>query len=535
MVVIKDSIDTLNKNIGNNYVSRLYEFSSVIGYTIEKSEDELKIEFNPDRPDLYSFYALKASMKIFYDSNFIIKSPLTSNDIKLEVEPAVLDERPYVLSFTAEGGPLGNYYEHIISYQERLHETIGKSRKKVAIGIHDLDKIKPPFKFSIADAKKLEFTTYDGYSGTAEKILHNHPKGIEFSKLIKSKKLVPVITDNENNVLSMPPVINGIKSRISRDTSNLFFDITGTDYNAVRSAFYLFAYEMSYLGYKVSTSEKSSKTLSYDFREIDMVEKEVARLIGVTGIDIIPLLRKMGFRCEITAAGFRVNVPGNRIDVMGPVDIIEDIAKAYGYDNIAEKKLKMVNTGQPYHIYADIDIINDILISLNYQEIKTFVLNSIDYYAGISYNGKISISNPKSMDYSVMRDRLYPGMLNFLRINKRRGMPVKIFEIGDVINNGVQETHLCLIYNNSKASYSDIYSMLQYFLKRSMDTVPVINRAAYPEIIYGRGGNIMVNGVYTGIIGEMAPEILKKFEIQNPLSFFEINLGQLLSGVPRHA
>ncbi len=531
MVVIKDSKNNIINSIGGNYYDRLYDYSKIIGYSIDE-DNELKIEFNPDRPDLYSFFALKDSMKIFYDNNYRIKGILNNSNIAIIPDKHILKERPYLLSFIAEGKNIGNNFQHIINYQERLHDIIGKNRKKVSIGIHDLDNIKPPFKYTMAKAKNLDFTTYDGYTGSAYDILNRHEKGNEYKNLIKSVDSVPVIFDSENDVMSMPPIVNGIKSKVTVNTSRFFFDITGTDFNAVRSAFYLFAYEMSYIGYKISicnSGNNLSNIMEYDFREIYIKEKEIKDLIGLVPGDIVTLLRKMGYRCEISDYGYKINVPGNRIDVMGPVDIIEDVAKAYGYDNIKEKKLKIYNTGKPDKKNDSINIIRNILTSINYQEVRTFVLNSNEFYNGLNYSGETYIENPKSMDYSVIRDRLYAGMLNFIKINKRNGLPVKIFEIGDIIKNGNQYTDLCIIYNNSKAVYSDIYQILNYLNSRSIDKAITIKEKNHEEIIDGRGGDITVDSNTIGIIGEMKPQILSNFEIPAPLSFIEINLDKFFS------
>ncbi len=532
MVVIKDSKNNVADNIGNTYYNKLYDYSKIIGYSVEE-DNELKIEFNPDRPDLFSFFALKESMKIFYDNNYRIKGILNSSNIKIIPDRSILRERPYLLSFTAEGKPIGNNLQHIIDYQERLHDIIGKNRKKVSIGIHDLDNIKPPFRYTMAEAKALKFTTYDSYTGNAYDILNKHEKGREYKDLIKSGNKVPVIFDSENDVMSMPPVINGIKSKVTDSTSKFFFDITGTDFNAVRSAFYLFAYEMSYTGYKISVCDSGSNedynVRNYDFREIYINEKEIKSLMGTVPDDVVTLLRKMGYRCEISDYGYRINVPGNRIDVMGPVDIIEDVAKAYGYDNINEKKLKIYNAGKPDKKNDNISVIRDILTSVNYQEIRTFVLTSNEFYNRLNYSGEVSLENPKSMDYSMIRDRLYPGMLNFIRINKRNGLPVKIFEIGDVIKSGKQHTDLCIIYNNTKAVYSDIYQVLNYLNTRSINKKITVMEKKHDEIIEGRGGNINIGDDTVGFIGEMSPDILSNFEIMAPISFLEINLDKFLS------
>jgi phenylalanyl-tRNA synthetase beta chain len=529
MVVIKGNKENLINDIGNNYFLKLQDFAGIIGYSMEEDENEVKIEFNPDRPDLFSFYALKCNMRIFYDGDYRIKPLLGRTEQILRSDSLVKSERPYVMSFIAYGKPLGNYYDHIIDYQEKLHENIGKSRKKMAIGIHDLDKVGPPFIFTMRGLDDIEFTTYDNFHGTAREIVEKHEKGMQFGNLLISKNMAPIILDSKGDVMSMPPIINGSKSRISKSTSKLFFDITGTDYNAVLSALYLLAYEMTYIGYEVSVPEISEAVKNYDWREIDLTHNEIKKLMGVEPGDIAVLLRKMGYRCEIRPEGYRVNVPGNRIDVMGPVDIIEDIAKAYGYDNIVGKRLNTPNTGNPNRFNEYWNVVKDILISINYQEVRTFVLNSSEFYKDTGYSGNVVISNPKSLDYSVIRDKLYPGLLGLLNINKRRKLPVKIFEVGQVVVHGNQENHLCVFYNNSSASYSDIYGVLEYFLNRTIKQEFNAQKADYKEIIQGRGGNIVVDNSLIGIIGEMNPILLRDFGIQNPVAFFEINLDKLFA------
>jgi phenylalanyl-tRNA synthetase beta chain len=531
MVVIREKKQDLIRDIGNNYFSKLHDFAGVIGYSVEEDDDEFKLEFNPDRPDLFSFYALKSAMKTFYDGNYPIKPIFQRIEPMLGIDESLKNERPFALSFTATGRPLGKYYSHIIDYQERLHDTAGKSRRKMAIGIHDLDRIKPPFRLTMVNRKKIAFTTYDNFHGTAEEILQNHDKGKQYGDLILSKDSVPVIFDGDGDILSMPPIINGIKSRISENTSRLFFDITGTDYNAVLHALYLFAYEMSYIGYTVSIPEISGHGHKYDWREISLSHGEIKKLMGIEPDGTVILLRKMGYRCEVSSGGYTVRVPGNRIDVMGPVDLIEDIAKAYGYDRINEKSLVTSGTGHPY-IYNEYSAkIRDIMISLNYQEVKTFVLNSADFYRHTIYSGDVSIENPKSLDYSMIRDKLFPGILSLLSINRRRKLPVKIFEIGDVIVSGNQENHLCVLFNNSRASYSDIYQVMEYLLSRTSGNRFNVEPAEFTEILPGRGGRIIIGGASTGIIGEMNPALFGDFGIQNPVAFMEIDLDTLFSQI----
>ena len=156
------------------------------------------------------------------------------------------------------------------------------------------------------------------------------------------------------------------------------------------------------------------------------------------------------------------------------------------------------------------------MISINYQEVKTFVVNSKSFYDNLNYSGSVSIQNPKSLDYSVIRDSLLPGMLDLIRINKRRKLPIKIFEIGEVIVGGKQITKLCALFTNSRASYSDIFQVLNYLNKRILNKSLKIKANEHPEIIEGRGGNILLMESNIGIIGEVNPIILEQYGIGCP-------------------
>lgn len=537
MVVIKEESASLERKLGKEYFDKLGAYADVIGFSIEEDGGETKLEFNPDRPDLFSFYSLKESMKCFYDKDFWIAREPVYNEIFFEVTDSVLKKRPFALSFVAKGKRIGNMLDHLIEYQERLHSTIGKDRKKVSIGIHDLTNISPPFVFDALKASETRFTTYDGLvAGSAQEILSSHPKGIEFSPLIPDTSTVPIISDKDGEVLSMPPIINGIKSKITENTSNFFVDITGTDPNTVRNAFHLLSYEMLHLGYRISFPRVSDNILpemknaiKYDGRKIKLDDKETEKILGFRTKDeeILLQLRKMGYMAEISASGYDVYVPGNRIDVMGPVDLIEDIAKGIGFSAFREKELSLPMAGIPDRMNESLQIMKDVLIGIGIQEVKSFVVTSASRYANTKYEGNIELLNPKSLDFSVVRDRLFLNLLDFLRINQRRPLPQKIFEIGSIVENGQQMEKLCVMLHDSKASYSSARQILDYFMLRMGGIKFTISEERTDGIIPGRGGKVIANNGIVGIIGEVDPSLIVSSNLRNPASFFEIYLEKL--------
>ena len=270
-----------------------------------------------------------------------------------------------------------------------------------------------------------------------------------------------------------------------------------------------------------------------DGRSIEINVPKAARILGVEKIreeEISNALLKMGYiKCESSGqkASIDVTVPGNRTDVMGEMDIIEDLAKAIGYDNVAPvvPVLDVIGSSRPDTVLRD--RIREISIGLGHQEVMTFVVTSSSFYDGVHREDGIVVHNPKSLDFSIVRDRLRLNILEFFRINKRRSLPQKVFEIGDVIVNGIQKTSLCFAMISPRSGFSDIKQPLEALLQRFGQSIETILPADSEEFIQGRSGTIVINGKKAGIIGEINPASLLKFDLANPVSVFEIDISAL--------
>ncbi|MFG1545774.1 MAG: phenylalanine--tRNA ligase subunit beta [Thermoplasmataceae archaeon] len=535
MVVIRAEEKFITETFGNDFIGRIWDFSGIIGYTPERDGNEIKVEFNPDRPDLFSFTTLESAISCYYDGKKTGPIKYRNGKIVFSVSDEAVQMRPFVTSFEAVGTAIRNRFRDLIDFQERVHQSIGKNRTKVSIGIHDMRKVVAPLRYVSMDSEKLRFTPYDGSAEmSAMEILSQHPKGIEYSKLLPDTRHVPVIMDSRDRVLSMPPVINGDVSRVSEDTGHFFVDITGTDTRSVAQASLLLQYFFQNSGFSIVITKQYGgmdfrSIAGMDGRSIEINVPKAAKILGVESIreeEISDALLKMGYiKCDPSGhnSGLDVTVPGNRIDVMGEMDIIEDIAKAVGYDSIVPvvPVLDVIGSSRPDTVLRD--RIREISIGLGYQEVMTFVVTSSAFYEGVHREDGIAVQNPKSLDFSVVRDRLRLNILEFFRINKRRSLPQKVFEIGDVIVNGVQKTSLCFAMISSRSGFSDIKQPLEALLQRFGQTIETILPVNTEEFIKGRSGTIVINGKKAGVIGEIDPASLLKFDLANPVSVFEID------------
>ncbi len=539
MVVLRADRIQIEQLFGPDFLEKLSRFSQVIGYTVESEGTDIKVEFNPDRPDLFSFTTLESAIRIFFLESEIPRQKTVTGNVAFNITEEAVKLRPYVTSFACRGGKIGHRLRDLIDFQEKIHQTIGKDRYKVSIGIHDIERLNPPFRYISMPRDKASFIPYDGTREmTAEEILAIHEKGRQYSHLLVSDN-VPIIQDSLGQVLSMPPVVNGIASKVSESTCNFFIDITGTDMKSTSGASLLLRNFFQSAGYSIEETRqrggiKYSEILSYDGRKISIRMSETRKILGITSLkfdDISISLRKMGYTFPTiqgsTAGTIPVCVPGHRLDVMGEVDIIEDIGKALGYGSVPELRPSLDLVGSLRDDTRLKDTIREISAGLGFQEVMTFVVTASKFSDGLQMETGTEIKNPKSQDFNVLRDRLRLNILDLLRINKRRNLPQHIFEVGDVVINLSQKTHLCYAITDSRAGFSSIKQYLVALLQRFGKGDPVFMPEKFPEFIPGRSGRILIDGKEYGVIGEIHPETLQKFDLANPVAIFEIDITAL--------
>jgi phenylalanyl-tRNA synthetase beta chain len=226
------------------------------------SVDEKKIvlEVFPNRPDMLSVEGFAAALRGFYG----IETGLLSRETKpsgivFNVEKSVEKVRPAVSSAAVYGVSMSEEaFLSIINIQEKLHTTHGRNRMKVAIGVHDLDKVAPPFTYKAVSPKDASFVPLDMIEEmNLAEILEKHLKGVAYAWTLTGLKKYPLIVDSHNQVLSFPPVINGELTRVTLKTRNLFIESTGWSQLACDQAVNMIAY---------SITERSGEIKSVDLR-----------------------------------------------------------------------------------------------------------------------------------------------------------------------------------------------------------------------------------------------------------------------------
>src|SRR3989344_8835217 len=212
------------------------ETLSMLGFHTEIMEDGgLNVEVTPNRPDALCVEGVARVLRC-YKSGKPAEYEIGKPEIEATVDKSVADVRPAFGCAVVRGVRMtGALLRSLMQLQEKLHETLGRKRRKVAIGIHDLDKVKPPFKYYACGREEVKFVPLERTEAmTPLEILKRHDKGMAYAHLVGEK--CPMIVDSKGDVLSFPPIINGELTKLTEQTKNIFIDTTGTSRDAVRQA-----------------------------------------------------------------------------------------------------------------------------------------------------------------------------------------------------------------------------------------------------------------------------------------------------------
>ena len=506
----------------------------LIGSDIERTEeDHADVEFFPDRPDLFSPEGAARAMRGYLGiETGLPVYPVKPSGISFTVDPALADIRPVLGAAVIRGVSFDDEsIQSIMSLQESLHWAVGRGRSKVAIGIHDLDTVKPPFHY-LASSRSRGFIPLDFTEKmTMDEILTKHPKGRDYAKIVKDFPLFPLIVDDDDHVLSFPPIINGERTRVTLDTKNILLDTTGTDPRAVRVAVNIICTAMAEAGATIESVEiggVQTPTLAPVERTVSVAE--CSRLLGVelTAPQMAELLKKMRFGAEpVGAERVKVQVPCYRADIMHDWDLFEDVAIAYGYDRIESHPPKTFTVGKPHPIPVNAALAREAFCGLGYLEVMPFTLTNEDVlYKKMQREetrGVLHVMHPISIENTVVRTELLPLLMEFLTLNRHRELPQRLFSVGDVVLDCTTHQQAAGVSTHPDADFSEAYASADAVLHElSIDYT--VKESADPAFIEGRRGDIMVEGKTIGVFGEIHPAVLIAFELEHPVAGFEIDL-----------
>lgn len=510
------------------------------------NDEEIKVEFFPNRPDNLSIEGIARSLKGFIGQETgLPKYKVEKSGETVEIDNQIKSIRPYIGFAKIENVDFkDNKLKYIMDFQENLHWVIGRDRKKVAIGIHNADAIKPPYHYIATPPHENAFIALEENTKmTPQEILNQHEKGKKYAKLIEDFDKYPLIIDKEKKVLSMPPIINGELTKISEDVKNIIVDVTGTDKNAVEQTLNIICTSFAEAGGKIKSMDIKYNDQTITTPQLTPKTKTVHvetanKLIGGTALnaeEIQELLQKARFDAEIiNSHQLKVYIPPYRIDILHEVDIIENIAIQYRINNIKAQLPQVSAVASPHKWFKAEKLIREVMIGMGFQEIMSLMLTSTkSHYDNMlqEESEHVDVLKPISIDRTMIRTSLINGLMEFLEDNKHEDLPQKIFEIGDVLyldekqeNKVISHKKLAGLICHSQANFTEIKSTITAILN-NLGYSMKLSDSDNPSFITGRVAHIegdSDNGEVKGFFGEISPEVITNFNLDYPVIGFEI-------------
>jgi phenylalanyl-tRNA synthetase beta chain len=548
-MIVNCLLSTIRKLLGKKIsLENLEDSLFLLKAEIERVDgDEIEIEINPDRQDMLSAEGIVRALKGFLE---IEPGPklyrVKKSGKKVLVGKGLERIRPYISCGIVKGVDINE--DLLIDYmhlQESLTSTHGRNRRKASIGLYVNDDIRFPVHYKTELPKKIIFPPL-GYTKSLDgpTILEVHEKGPIYGPIISQFKKWPLLIDDNDNTLSLPPVINSnTLGRLSTETSNIFVEVTGTHIPTVNQALNIMIAALAERGGQIEsvTTEYPDGTITetpdMSYKKQIIRTSEVHKLIGLKLEDneVVKCLYKMCYGAKVKSKGkIEVEIPPYRTDILHPVDIIEDIAIGYGFDKIEPEMPSTHTAGKLLPLTRLKNKVRDLMIGIGFQEITSYIMNSPEIMnSKMRRNDQlVEVGNPKSRDYSVLRNSLLPILVDFASQNQHADYPQRIFEVGDIVRPDLQaETRISQIGSvaglviDTMVNITDLITSLGFVLRNlGLDNKFELKRTSNPSFIEGRTAKIILNGKDYGIIGEISPEVLMNFNVIRPIVAFEMML-----------
>jgi phenylalanyl-tRNA synthetase beta chain len=547
-MIVECRIDELLDLIGTKVsLQQLEDTLFLIKAEVEKIEgNDIQIEVNPDRQDMLSAEGIARAVRAFLEVEPGLRNyRVRKSGKKIIVERGLEKIRKYISCGIVKDVEISDdLIKDYMQLQEQLTSTHGRNRKKASIGLYVYDEIAFPVRYCLQKPEKIEFAPL----GTDEvmdgrRIIGEHEKGMDYGDIISAFPKWPLLVDAEEKVLSLPPIINSNSlGRITEETTNIFVEVTGTHLPTVDQALNIM---VAALVERRGTVE--SVTVEYPDGEVmetpgmkpsqsSVAKTEVVRLLGLdlTDEELVASLARMGHEATVRGSRISVKSPAYRTDILHQVDIIEDISIGYGFNNIEPTMPVTSTVGKLLPATRLKKKVSELMIGMEYQEVLSYIMSSPTVLNEnmLRSDDLVTTTNPKSRDFSVLRNSLLPILVSFVAQNQHADLPQRVFEVGDVVSpdekaeTRVEQTpSVCGVVTDVKVNLTEMMKDVVFLLTNlGLEGKFGFTEREDPTFIKGRTGDIVVNGRKVGLFGELSPEVLARFEISNPAVGFEVKL-----------
>jgi phenylalanyl-tRNA synthetase beta chain len=549
-IIKKMAIIRINKKQFEKDIGKLDETMqnkiAMFGTPVEEvTIDELHLEIFPNRPDMLSYQGFKRSFLAFLGKKKGLKKYKINKPEKnyaVIIDSSVKDVRPFTACAIVKKIKLDDEkIKELIEIQEKLHFTIGRKRKKVAIGIYPLDKIKLPITYKALEPDKIRFVPLESSKEMSGlQILQQHPAGRDYAHLLAGKVNFPIFIDADKKILSMPPIINShLTGKITTKTRDVFIECSGSDFETLEKCLNIIVTSLADMGGKIfqmqlkGAKKNITPDLTPEKSKISLENTNKLLGLNLNEKQLKQLIEKMGYGY----ASKIIEIPAWRTDVLHEVDLIEDVAIAYGYENFEPEIPSISTIGKENSEEIIKRKISEILTGIGMLEVSNYHLtNKKDQFKKMGISEKkeenfIEVKDSKT-EYTILRKNLSHYLLKNFSENVDSEYPQRIFEIGKRFNFKDKTREIIETESLSGAvapgNFTEVKQVLEYLFRMLDFRINIKEPEEFPpHFIDGRVGEIWSEKKPIGFIGEIHPKILKNWKIKMPVAIFEINLKEI--------
>jgi len=548
MPVIDVNIEDFRQLLGRDIeLAELMDRLPMMGTSWEgETDDGFALEVFPNRPDLLSIEGLVRAYSSWTGAQIGLRDYFVHpSDYKVLVDQKTQEVRPYFVTAVIKNVEFDDaLIRSLIQMQEKLHVTHGRRRRKVAIGIHDLSPIEFPVTYTTKPSEFMFQPLGEEEDHDLTWMLTEMKTGKEYAWTVEGFKEYPMILDSKGMVLSMPPIINGEYTRVNEFTAELFIDVTGTDLKAITEVLNVICTTLADRGAEIHEVHNQypdgSVLVTPNLRpwEMEVDNRYVNATLGVdfTPEESVAELEKMGHSAQIVWNIIKVNIPCYRADIMHPIDLVEDIAIAYDYDNFEPNIPPLLSEAGEAPLEVFSRSLRNFLVGHGLLEVVTFMMTNRDKLfrrMAMPEEPICETENPKMEAYDSLRNNLLPSLMEILSFNKHHPYPQNLYEVDDIVvidpnteTGAKTKRRLATVQCHARANFSDIKALMNSILE-NLELTAEVEAGGWDCFIEGRRYVARIDEDVLCWAGEIKPQVLENWDLEMPVAALEMDIDVL--------
>ncbi|MHB1435514.1 MAG: hypothetical protein ACYCPN_04310 [Thermoplasmata archaeon] len=513
--------------------------------------DDLTISVTPDRMDLLTEAGLALALagRLGRARGPPPWAPVPNPDpFAIWIDRSVVPLRPSLAAIRVEAPP-GQALDvdllaEAIRFQETLHATVGRDRRAASLGIYPLRGLHPPLRYALEPIDSVTFTPLGETSARpAREFFAQHPLAEKYGAYGRVDERILTLRDSEGHLLSLPPVLNsGTHGEARPGDRALLLESTGRKERTTREILGLLEVVFAARGWSWSPvtihglqAPGPTGVPGVGPTRLGLTARVLAERTGyaLPPPEVEEWLGRARLGAHPVPGGWEVEIPPWRPDLLGEVDLTEEVLMARGLTADEGQVLPSRTRGGRLEEIRFRRRWAPLLLGLGAVPLYNTVLVSAETVETLGDPPAIRIEHPVSREYAYARPSLLLSIAATLRRNTRHGYPQIWSEIGPVLRPpgstlpaGATRYHAALVWAEEGRGFSDVASISDCLLD-ALDVSSVREALDHPSAISGRSARVRVAGVEVAELGELHPRVLEALGVPVPVAWFEADLSAL--------